>query len=334
MIKIYKFFLCFIIFISITFTINIGAEEDEFSYKGFTFNYDNQGSNVFPVLVVYCIYSDDIPHKYYPYYWNPAYSLYHEKLYLDLPDSDLTITGYFDINEWMFDTNKTFKFNHDEIYPVEGQYIVEVLHNINGLLFSHSINLSHDYSVKVDSAEWKYKKPDSAFSYKKSIKSDDRHTIQGIKLHLNLTNTGDIPFNVGDRYLEELPIYYKFNLKRIGTNDSIFSTDFKALTRTNDLIEGNNNEKCFFKPNETIEYNEDIVTTKGIDYDKYKIGNYIIDGEVKIDDVIYKFNSDIVLSITSSEKDENGNSGIPGFEIFTVFLVISMILYLKRKHKL
>ena len=197
------FFLMLICLFSYCSCIN--AAENDFDYKGFSFKYGNDGSSVYPVLVISCDYPEDIPHKNYPYSWNPSYYTLRDSCLLDLPDSDLFITG-------SFVPFYSFEFNFDEISPEKGMYKVEIIQDGSKILFQKNFTLKDSFSAEVASAQWKYKTSSSSWSYKESIGKGDVSSIIGMNLIVNISNVGDIPFSVGGNYLKNLPILYKFDI--------------------------------------------------------------------------------------------------------------------------
>lgn len=300
------------------------AEENDYNYKGFSFEYDNTASSVYPVLAISCDYPEEIPHKNYPHSWNPSYYTIREQLILDIPDSDLYITG-------SFVPFYSFRFPFDEIEPVEGEYKIELIQDGSKILFEQTFNLSKDFSVEVKSAIWKFKLSNSAWTYKDSVDKDDIQSIIGINLVLNISNIGDIPFSVGGNYLQKLPISYKFDIYKADENIAFFSKNLTNLIRTNDLIEGNNNENNFFKPDEKIEYSEDVTTKIDGSYVSFDVGDYIIKGELHIDNMIYSFSSDTVLSVVNVPEKSDSS---PGFEIIFLVCAVCMVLfYFKKKTK-
>lgn len=313
------FLVCIFLFSSV---VCVNAEESEFEYKGFYFKYDNYGSSVYPVLVINCDYPEDIPHKEYPYYWNPNYYTSRESCLLDLPDSDLFITG-------SFVPFYAFEFKFDEISPYEGDYRVEVIQDGSKILFQKNITLDDVFYSSVSSVSWKYKTSGSGWSYKDTIDDENVDSIIGINMIVNVSNIGDVPFSVGGSYLEKLPISYKFDIYKDGTNEHVFSHNLSFLKRSHDLIEGNNNENTYFKPNETIEYSEDFATKNDVGYVRFDVGDYFITGEVHIGEHVVDFRSDDFLSIT---KSANPVDSSPGFEMF--FVVVSLffvLIYCKKK---
>ena len=94
------------------------------------------------------------------------------------------------------------------------------------------------------------------------------------------------------------------------------------------MVEGNNNENTYFKPNETIEYSEDFSTKKDSRYITFVVGDYSIKGEVHIGEHIIEFSRDKILSITDEIEVVDSS---PGFEIALFIIAVSFGLMLFRK---
>ena len=66
-----------------------------------------------------------MPHKHFPYSWNPTYYEYTDEVLLDIPGEEGSLAGSFG--------NDTFMFYLEYSSPIEGEYTVTVIEDITNL---------------------------------------------------------------------------------------------------------------------------------------------------------------------------------------------------------
>jgi hypothetical protein len=294
----------------------VNVRGDDYRFNGFSFDYiDASGwiQDMALVLIIDCDYPEGIP----SYFWQFSEKYTHETIYLFGPEN-LSYFGNIESGRFIIDLEP----------PPGGEYIFTVYNDTtDSILYSMVFEMEYDFEIDIESVKWAIDAHTFEPSYKNHIKKDTISQLDGIQLMFNLSNTGDIPFKIGDPYTVNIPIYLKINVFKKGIEQPLFSSEPQELKRIDTTQEYN--EQWFFKPGEMFECSESVIDNS-IKHSKLKSGKYFIDGYVQLANTstvtfepIY-FRTDYELEI--------GEDALPsGFELVMIVVSITVIILLKRK---